>query len=85
MYLEEQVRIGKADDGTFIISFRVNRKKDRSSKSELAYDGSDEKTHTATNIDEVKTFLDEILPKLKKGSMEEDDYNEAFGEATRGA
>lgn len=84
MYTEDNVVITKTDDGGYILAIRVKRKKDKESKSDLCCGdyGRSEKLLVAKDIKEVKTILDKALPEMKAGGMEEDEFNEAFKEAT---
>lgn len=80
--MEEAVTITAADDGGFIVTVRVKRKKKKDDKGEIHCETRmDEKRLLAKDTDEVKTLLDKILPDMKPGGMEEDDFAKAFKEA----
>jgi hypothetical protein len=84
MYTEEVVSISKADDGGYIIHVRVKRKKTKEDKGEvLCGSRTDDKTLLAKDLDDVNETLGKILPKMKTGGMEEDEFNEAFKEAAK--
>ena len=84
MYSEEIVTISKADDGGFIIGVRVKKKKEKESKGEICCDSSwNHKTLLAEDLDAVNEKLGKILPDLKAGGMEEDEFNKAFKEAVK--
>ena len=79
MYSEEIVTISKADDGGFIIGVRVKKKKKKESKGEICCGPSwDHKTLLAEDLDAVNEKLGKILPDLKAGGMEEDEFAKAF-------
>jgi len=81
MYTEEMVSISKADDGGYVISVRVKRKKKKESKGEICcHEGWDNKTIIAADLDAVNEKLGKILPDLKAGGMEEDEFAKAFKE-----
>ncbi len=84
MYHEETVTISKADDGGYIIGVRVKKKKKKESKDEICCGpGREEKILLAKDLDEVNEHLGKILPKMKRGGMEEDEFAEAFKEAAK--
>ena len=84
MYSEEVVSISRADDGGFIISVRVKRKKKKESKGEICcHSGYDNKTLLAEDLDAVNAKLGKILPDLEAGGMEEDQFAKAFKEAAK--
>ena len=82
MYINEQVSIGKTEDGNYILSFRVQKKRDMTSKGEIMA-GSEEKTHVATSMQDLFSQLKKVLPKLQEGRLEQQDYDEAFEEASQ--
>lgn len=81
MYTDEVLSISKADNGGFILSVRVRRKKTKESKGELCCGPMNTRNLVASDIEEVKNILDEVLPNIKEGGMEEDEFNKAFKEA----
>lgn len=94
MYMSDGVSIGKADDGTFLINFRIKKKADKKSKGSNSDKGmpmmadsmsmSEEKTLTAKNEQEVIEKLKPILTTLEKGCMPEEEFGKAFSEAAGG-
>ena len=82
MYSEEMVTICKTDDGKYIVSVKVKRKKDKKSKDEIMVHGSDMKTFIADDEKDVSEALVKLLPKLKKGEIEADEFAAAFGGGT---
>ncbi len=84
MYSEEIVTISKADDGGFIIGVRVKKKKKKESNGEICCGSNwDHKTLLAEDLDAVNEKLGKILPDLKAGGMEEDEFDKAFKEAAK--
>lgn len=85
MYTEEVVSISKADDGGYIIHVRVKKKKTKESKGEISHCGprTEDKTLLAKDLDEVNETLGKILPNMKPGGMEEDEFAKAFKEAVK--
>ncbi len=82
MFMEETFSVSKADDDTFIINIRVKKKKTKESKNEICCGSQfNEKILTAKDVDEVKSIMDKMLPDMKPGAMEEDEFNKAFKEA----
>jgi hypothetical protein len=81
-FREDIITISKADDGGYIVDVRVKMKKKRESKDEICCAGGrfETKTMVAKDVDEVKTFMDKLLPDMKPGGMEEDEFNKAFKE-----
>ena len=78
MYLEPTINITKGSDGTFIIQYKVKRKKDKKDKAEIL-PRYVEKTVTASNTNELMSKLEKIIAKLPKDT-EEEEFNEAFAE-----
>jgi len=78
MYLEPTINITKGSDGTFIIQYKVKRKKDKKDKAEIL-PRYIEKTVTAGNTKELMAKLEKIIAKLPKDT-EEEEFNEAFAE-----
>lgn len=84
MYTEEIVSISRADDGGYVIGVRVKKKKKKESKGEICCGSDwDSKTLLAKDLDEVNETLGKILPNMKPGGMEEDEFNKAFKEAIK--
>ena len=84
MYTEETVSISKADDGGYIISVRVKKKKKKESKGDICCGSNyDNKTLLAKDLDEVNETLGKILPDMTPGGMEEDEFGKAFKEAIK--
>lgn len=84
MYTEEVLSMSKSDDGGYIIHVRVKKKKSKESKAEICCGPrTDDKTLLAKDVDEVKEMLDKILPDMKPGGMEEDEFNDAFKDAIK--
>ena len=82
--MEEMVTISRADDGGFIVGIRVKKKKKKEDKDEVCCGSShDHKTLLAKDLDEVNETLGKILPGMKAGGMEEDEFNKAFKEAVK--
>ena len=81
MYTEEVVSISKADDGGYIIHVKVKKKKTKDSKNEICCGPSrEDKTLLAKDLDEVNEILAKVLPGIKSGGMEEDEFAKAFKE-----
>lgn len=82
MYTEDNVVITKTDDGGYLLSIRVKRKRDKESKNEIccSSDYRSEKLLVAKDIKGVKDILDKALPDIKSGGMEEDEFEKAFKE-----
>jgi hypothetical protein len=86
MYTEESVSISKADDGGYVIHVKVKMKKEKGDKNDVCCGPSrEDKMLIAKDLDEVKEVLDKVLPKLKKGGMDEDEFDDAFKEAAKEA
>lgn len=83
MYTEEMVTISRADDGGFIVGIRVKKKKKKDSKDEVCCGSHDHKILLAKDLEEVNETLGKILPGMKAGGMEEDEFNKAFKEAVK--
>ena len=84
MYTEEMVSIAKTDDGGYIIHVRVKIKKKKDDKDEVCCGPSrEDKTLLAKDLEEVNETLSKILPKMKKGGMAEDEFEDAFKEAVK--
>ncbi|MCK5610043.1 hypothetical protein KAR91_49675 [Candidatus Pacearchaeota archaeon] len=84
MYTEEIVSISRADDGGYVIGVRVKKKKKKVNKGEICCGSDwDSKTLLAKDLDEVNETLGKILPNMKPGGMEEDEFNKAFKEAIK--
>lgn len=86
MYTEDCVCINKTDDGAYILSVRTKKKKSKDSKKEvmdMSFPGSgcETKTLTAQTTEELYAKLDTILPGIKAGCMEEEEFKKAFGES----
>jgi hypothetical protein len=89
MYLQDSINITKTDDGGFLISCTVKRKKEeKKGKGDEKYPavdigGSDTKTVIAKTADEVAMKLKELLPKIEGGSVTVDDFNSCFDSAAK--
>lgn len=82
MYTEENVSISKTDDGGYILHVKVKKKKKKEDKGEICCGPSrEDKTLLAKNVEEVNETLGKVLPELKTGGMEEDEFDKAFKEA----
>ncbi|MCK5235813.1 MAG: hypothetical protein KAR06_02415 [Deltaproteobacteria bacterium] len=81
-FMEEAVTISAADDGGFIVVVRVKReKKKKDDETDLCCGPRmDEKTLVAKDVGEVKELMDKLLPDMKPGGMEEDEFAKAFKE-----
>ena len=79
MYHQECLSIMKTDDGSFIISVRVKKKKEKDSKGECcSYDQTIDKTVVAKDMDEVCEHVKTLLPEIEEGYMSEDAFKKAF-------
>lgn len=84
MYSEEVFSVSKTDDGGYVVHVRVKKKKSKESKGEICCGPRyDDKTLIAKDLDEFKAIADKVLPEIKPGGMEEDEFNEAFAEAIK--
>ena len=85
MYLQDSINITKTDDGGFLISCTVKRKKEekKGKGDEIDVGGSDTKTVFAKTADEVAMKLKELLPKIEGGSITMDDFNSCFDSAAK--
>ncbi len=84
MYTEEIVSLSKADDGGYIVHVKVKKKKSKDSKGEICCGPSrEDKTLLAKDIKAVNKLLGKILPNIKAGGMEEDEFAEAFKAAVK--
>jgi hypothetical protein len=82
MYTEEVMSVSRTDDGGFVVGIRVKAKKKREDKCEVGLP-REHKTLIAKDVDEVKSILDKVLPDLKEGMMEEDEFAKAFKDAVK--
>ena len=79
MYIENSMRIGKTNDGKFIISYDVKVKKKKGDK-ENVYPLTRERNIVATDIEDLLTKVRGIAEKMKAPGSEEEEYNLAFEE-----
>lgn len=80
-YIEDIVRISAADDGGFVVMVQVKKKKKKKDDTDKCCPDigrTDEKTILAKDIDEVKIAIEKVLPDMKPGGIDEDDFSEAF-------
>ena len=84
MYTEETVSFSKTDDGGYVIHVRVKAKKSKDSKGEICCGPRhDDKALVARDDKELQKIIGKLLPDLKPGGMEEDEFNEAFKDAVK--
>jgi len=80
MYIEPEISITKGTDNTFIIQYKVKRKKNKGKNEAEVYPRYDEKIITASDVEELKTKLGKLLNSMPKADTEEDEFEEAFNE-----
>ena len=80
MYSQDALSVSLSDDGKYLLSFQVRKKKSKESKGVVMGMDSESKTHIAASPDDLLAEIKELLPLLKKGYMEEDEYLKAFKE-----
>lgn len=84
MYTEETVSFSKTDDGGYVVHVRIKVKKSKESKGEICCGSRHEdKTLVANDDKELLAIIKKLLPDMKPGGMEEDEFEEAFGDAVK--
>lgn len=78
MYSEEYLSVCKTDDGKYLVSVKVKRKKDKGSKDMIMGSMSDMKTFVADDEGDVADAVKKLLPKIKSGGLDDAEFGKAF-------
>jgi len=82
MWMNKMLSISKAENG-FVVECHVPIKPEKKKETENML-GSCEKQYIAKDSNEVAKLVDKLMPMLDEDYKSEDEFDAAFGEASKG-